>query len=522
MPATAERTEKDVKMDLFEFEKIAGVPLHYDRLKKSDYGTRGKPCKGSTTQDFFRKLEACFKEIWVVCPWGEAEVIVTAGTYVNKGGNHGKGRAMDLDCLFWKDKSFVTYYDGFQGRDKELYLGIEAIIRKHFGNVKNFDYVHHEDHFHVDDGKDVGFDPKWDLGVMTGYLQAVSTWMFNHPVGLERDTIHREDQRFNRIYDKKTKNAIDLMMQDLGMSGTHENLKDLENWKELLTKIAGKAFGRKAGNPSESLPLSDMIEKKKIINICEMAEDHGLVREIQSRLSSLGYLSPTEIDGALGPITRSAISRFCADMSLNNASTGVFGPTFASRLLKSRGTMAMNPPVSSAPPVNMPSELKRALKFTLKWEGGYVNHPNDHGGATNKGIIQSEYDDYRLDKHSPPRSVKEIEDSEVMDIYWHRYWEPSHAELMTSPLAVVHFDTAVNFGVTGAVKFLQEALNLTADGIFGPATLSALQRKNNKDLALEIVEGRKAYRHLRVKKDPTQKVFLEGWLNRDKALGEFV
>ena len=33
--------------------------------------------------------------------------------------------------------------------------------------------------------------------------------------------------------------------------------------------------------------------------------------------------------------------------------------------------------------------FNRAISFTLKWEGGYVNHPADKGGATNRGITQS-------------------------------------------------------------------------------------------------------------------------------------
>jgi lysozyme family protein len=31
-------------------------------------------------------------------------------------------------------------------------------------------------------------------------------------------------------------------------------------------------------------------------------------------------------------------------------------------------------------------QLQQALRFTLQWEGGYVDDPRDPGGATNKGV----------------------------------------------------------------------------------------------------------------------------------------
>jgi len=41
----------------------------------------------------------------------------------------------------------------------------------------------------------------------------------------------------------------------------------------------------------------------------------------------------------------------------------------------------------------MPSpEFAAALPFVLRWEGGYVDHPDDPGGRTNKGVTQKTYD----------------------------------------------------------------------------------------------------------------------------------
>lgn len=32
------------------------------------------------------------------------------------------------------------------------------------------------------------------------------------------------------------------------------------------------------------------------------------------------------------------------------------------------------------------AKIEPLSKFILSWEGGYVNNPNDKGGATNKGV----------------------------------------------------------------------------------------------------------------------------------------
>ena len=66
----------------------------------------------------------------------------------------------------------------------------------------------------------------------------------------------------------------------------------------------------------------------------------------------------------------------------------------------------------------MPSAaFEASLPFILRWEGGYVNHPNDPGGATNKGVTQRVYDDWRGKKGLARRTVKQIEDAEVHAIY---------------------------------------------------------------------------------------------------------
>ncbi|WP_445245586.1 glycosyl hydrolase 108 family protein [Microcoleus sp. OTE_8_concoct_300] len=275
------------------------------------------------------------------------------------------------------------------------------------------------------------------------------------------------------------------------------------------------------GEKKEPSKIGEILKNNRVITLNELTADKELVREIQSRLNAIGLLKLSDVNGIFGNVTRNVLTRFTDSVFLNNMNTGLFGKTFFQKLMELRGTpIVITFPID--PPGSLPEKFAIALKFTLKWEGGFVDNPFDLGGRTNKGITQRNYDSYRMDKRLPTKDVKDIEDTEVMEIYSERYWKPSEADSMILPLAIVHFDTAVLFGVRGAVKFLQEALGITADGIFGPQTESGLQANNNKETALKIIDGRIAYHHSRVRQNSSQEVFLDGWVNRANNLREFI
>src|SRR5690242_1618495 len=131
-----------------------------------------------------------------------------------------------------------------------------------------------------------------------------------------------------------------------------------------------------------------------------------------------------------------------------------------------------------------------ALCFVLAMEKGYVNDPDDAGGATNYGITQGTYDDYRRSSSLPPQPVLNITMAEVIDIYTVNYWAAARCPdfCVTHPkLALVHFDTAVNEGVGGAAKVLQETLGCQVDGKIGPNTLAYVDRRADDDVALHYL-----------------------------------
>lgn len=166
----------------------------------------------------------------------------------------------------------------------------------------------------------------------------------------------------------------------------------------------------------------------------------------------------------------------------------------------------------------MPITLSDALIFTLAWEGGFTNHPLDPGGATNFGVIQSRYDQYRTSKKLSKQSVKFITKAEYVEIYDEYYWDPVRAQYLSGPLGLALFDTAVNLGVGGALSRLQASMKLPVTGKWTQNISDKIHDSNQLEIAINICKLRVAKRHARVRQRPDQVVFLRGWLNRDNAL----
>ena len=167
----------------------------------------------------------------------------------------------------------------------------------------------------------------------------------------------------------------------------------------------------------------------------------------------------------------------------------------------------------------MPSAaFEASLPFVLRWEGGFVDHPNDPGGRTNKGVTQKVYDAWRKRQGLPVRDVKRLDDTELHRIYESGYWIPPHCDRLARQLDLVHFDTAVNMGPGRAGRFLQKAAGCGVDGDFGSQTEKAVQACRPGDLIASYCATREAYYRELVRRNASLVVFLKGWLNRLNAL----
>lgn len=121
----------------------------------------------------------------------------------------------------------------------------------------------------------------------------------------------------------------------------------------------------------------------------------------------------------------------------------------------------------------------QALAHVLSLEGGWSDDPFDPGGPTNKGITLADYARERRIAVTAENfatlkaELRAIPDRLVRDIYLTRYWRPACCPDLPPPLALMHFDAAVNQGVSGAARMLQEALAVDIDGEIGPITLGS-------------------------------------------------
>lgn len=165
------------------------------------------------------------------------------------------------------------------------------------------------------------------------------------------------------------------------------------------------------------------------------------------------------------------------------------------------------------------ADFNIALKKTLVNEGGYSNNPNDLGGETNFGITKQTAIDngYTGDMKDIPMNV-------VEKIYKEEYWDKMNLDNCDSQsIADMLFDCCVLFGVGIISIMLQKILNesivekLIVDGIIEDKTIIALNMVSHYNPANIIMFLRRdliSYCEKIVKNNPTQKEFLQGWLNR--------
>jgi len=168
------------------------------------------------------------------------------------------------------------------------------------------------------------------------------------------------------------------------------------------------------------------------------------------------------------------------------------------------------------------ASFKKYFPTLIKHEGGYVNDPNDRGGATNLGVtlgvwIQNGYDKDR-DGDIDKDDVKLINLCDAEEIAKKLYWDPIKGDSINNQsIAEFIFDWGYNSGTKTAIKKVQQVLGVVADGIIGPKTIAAINNANQRELFDKLKKRREEFFRAIVRSNPSQSKFLKGWLNRNNS-----
>jgi lysozyme family protein len=165
-----------------------------------------------------------------------------------------------------------------------------------------------------------------------------------------------------------------------------------------------------------------------------------------------------------------------------------------------------------------PEKSAQALiEGIVQREGGFVNNPNDAGGATKYGITIATLAAWR----GSPVSVEDVRNltvAEAAAIYEKRYIvDPGLDSVLDPQLRELLVDFGVLSGPKRAVMGLQKALGFSdaeCDGMFGPKSRAALAAVTNIKALFYAVKCERLEQLLRICANPTQSVFANGWANR--------
>lgn len=188
------------------------------------------------------------------------------------------------------------------------------------------------------------------------------------------------------------------------------------------------------------------------------------------------------------------------------------------------------------------ANFDKAFAFVLAREGGYSNDPADSGGRTNLGITEGTLARYNKLKNTH-HDVRTLTRDIAKDIYKLFYWDPllldqvvgefkdAKTVALYDKLGIFLFDQGVNRGIGTSALQAQRVLNtsfhkgLVADGEFGAKSVAALNSLKNPEvirfLVLMFYASQDAYTRI-VTRNPSQSVFIEGWINRSQELLDMI
>ena len=157
----------------------------------------------------------------------------------------------------------------------------------------------------------------------------------------------------------------------------------------------------------------------------------------------------------------------------------------------------------------MEANFTPSVTYSFTEEGGFVDNPNDPGGATNLGITLATLDDWE-NAGLPVSAIRSLQRPLAEQIYHKNYWLKMSCDKLPSGVDLMVFDSGINIGPGRAVEQLQDALMVDVDGDIGPQTLAAAAKMSAHELIADMALIEQHY-YRSLSRFP---IFGKGWLAR--------
>ena len=139
----------------------------------------------------------------------------------------------------------------------------------------------------------------------------------------------------------------------------------------------------------------------------------------------------------------------------------------------------------------MKTTFSEIINEVLKAEGGYVDDPDDKGGATNYGVTQATFSAF-VGRDVSKDEIQDMSEGDAIDCYENMFWNKNKLDQFIDTLRHIYFDMIVNMGSRNAGKIIQRAVNtkkndsiLDVDGIVGGGTLAHIDSITLDDVLVE-------------------------------------
>lgn len=179
------------------------------------------------------------------------------------------------------------------------------------------------------------------------------------------------------------------------------------------------------------------------------------------------------------------------------------------------------------------ANAKKIIDFVLRQEdstlsGVITDLATDLGGLTRYGLcakwhtelVEAGFYAYQIVDGKQVAHMAAAEALTLAESTYATVYEPSLrlAEIASAGLATAILSFAVLEGQEEAVKLLQEALGIAADGLMGPATLAAENAATTATLLPKLVNLQRQHFADIAAASPSQEANLHGWDNRADAI----